>query len=87
MDTKTLKKLVEKYSVEKLEACIAQQAAKGENECLPGGGAEDEVFEDLSQAGVVRELMSEGRSLSEALRELGRRIRAVYGKEDDADRS
>ena len=85
METKELKKLVEKYSAERLEACIAQQLAKGENECRPGGGPGDEAFADLSKAEVVRELMDKGRSFPEALRELGRRIRAVYGKEDQAN--
>ena len=85
MDTKELKKLVEKYSAEKLEACIAQQTAMGVNECRVTG-VEDEVMAELSKAEVVRELMDEGRSFAEALRELGRRIRSVYGKEDEPDR-
>jgi hypothetical protein len=41
----------------------------------------DAVIEDLSKAEVVRELMEQGMKISDALRELGRRIRAVYGKE------
>jgi hypothetical protein len=85
METKELKKLVEKYSAEKLEACIAQHVATGENECRVTGD-EGEVMEELSKAEVVRELMDEGRSFPEALRELGRRIRAVYGKGGEPDR-
>lgn len=81
METKELKKLVEKYSVGQLESCIRQQVSKGENECDLVDGS-DEVIAALSKAEVVRELMDEGRSFSEALRELGRRIRAVYGKEE-----
>ncbi len=80
METKELKKLVEKYSFEQLESCIVQQVSKGENECELVDGS-DEVIAALSKAEVVRELMDEGRSFSEALRELARRIRAVYGKE------
>ncbi len=80
MDTKELKKLVEKYSPDQLESCILQQLSKGENECeLVDGG--DDVITALSKAGVVRELMDQGMKFSDALRELGRRIRAVYGKE------
>ncbi len=85
METKELRKLVEKYSAQKLEACIAQQVAKGESECGVAGSSDDEVVAELSKAEVVRELMDEGRSFSEALRELGRRIRNVYGKEDGQD--
>ena len=42
----------------------------------------DEVITALSKAEVVRELMDQGKTFSEALRELARRIRAVYGKEE-----
>jgi hypothetical protein len=82
METKELKRLVEKYSADKIESCISQQVAKGENECGVGDGS-DEVITELSKAEVVRELMDEGRSFSDALRELARRIRAVYGKEKE----
>jgi len=80
MDTKDLKKLTEKYSMERLQSCIRQQLDKGENECEIVDGT-DEVITALSKAEVMRELMDKGMSFSEALRELGRRIRAVYGKD------
>ncbi len=82
MDTKELKKLVEKYSPEQLERCIVQQLAKGENECERADDT-DEVITALSKAEVVRELMDQGKTFSEALRELARRIRAVYGIEEE----
>ena len=81
MKNPELKKIVEKYSSEQLEACIRQQLEKGENSCEVIEEA-DEVIKDLSKAEVVRELMEQqGMKFSDALRELGRRIRAVYGKE------
>lgn len=79
MDTKDLKKLTEKYSIDRLETCIRQQLEKGENECEIVDKT-DEVITALSKAEVMRELMDQGMSFSEALRELGRRIRAVYGR-------
>jgi hypothetical protein len=79
MDTKDLKKLTEKYSIDRLETCIRQQLEKGENECEIVDET-DEVITTLSKAEVMRELIDQGMSFSEALRELGRRIRAVYGK-------
>ncbi|OGW41549.1 MAG: hypothetical protein A2010_05070 [Nitrospirae bacterium GWD2_57_9] len=79
METKELKKIVEKYSADQIESCIRQQVDKGENECNVADGS-DEVITELSEAEVVRELMDQGKSFSEALRELGRRIREVYGK-------
>jgi hypothetical protein len=80
MDTGELKKLVEKYGVAQLESCIRQQVDKGENACEVVN-EDDEVIATLSKAGVVRELMGQGMTFTNALRELGRRIRAVYGKE------
>ena len=79
METKELKKIVEKYSVDQIESCIRQQVDRGENECEVVDG-NDEVLTSLSKAEVMRELMDQGRTFSEALRELGRRIREVYGK-------
>jgi len=80
MDTKDLKRLTEKYSIDHLESCIRQQLDKGDNDCDIVDGT-DEVITALSKAEVIRELMDTGMSFSEALRELGKRIRAVYGKE------
>jgi cell fate (sporulation/competence/biofilm development) regulator YmcA (YheA/YmcA/DUF963 family) len=80
MKSTDLKKIAEKYSAEQLEACIRQQLEKGENVCEVVDQA-DKIIEDLSKAEVVRELMDQGMNFSDALRELGRRIRAVYGKD------
>ncbi len=85
METKELKKLVEKYSVAQLEACILEQVTKGENKCDVADG-NDEIITELSKAEVMRELMDEGRTFSDALRELGRRIRAVYGTEEETSK-
>lgn len=81
MKSQDLKKIVEKYSAKQLEACIRQQLDKGENACEIVD-ENDAVIAELSKAEVVRELMDQGMKFSEALRELGRRIRAVYGKEE-----
>jgi len=82
MKTLELKKLVEHFSYEQIDDCIQQQLAKGENECNVVDKT-DAVIEALSKAGVVREMMDSGLTFSDALRELGRKIRAVYGKEKD----
>jgi len=71
---------VEKHTAEQIEVCIRQQLEKGENACEVVDSTDD-VITDLSKAEVVRELMEQrGMRFSDALRELGRRIRAVYGK-------
>lgn len=82
MDSRELKKLVANYSLEQLETCIRQQLEKGENACEVADG-DDEVIATLSKAEVIKELMAEGMKFSEALRELGRRIRAVYSTEEE----
>jgi cell fate (sporulation/competence/biofilm development) regulator YmcA (YheA/YmcA/DUF963 family) len=76
--TSEIKNLVEKHSPAQLESCIAQQLEKGENLCNIVDQT-DTVIAELSKAAVIRELMNTGMSFSEALRELARRIRAVYG--------
>lgn len=81
MKTHDLKKLAVTYTPNQLEACIRQQLEKGENACEVVDES-DEVIAFLSKAEVVRELMDQGMPFSEALRELGRRIRAVYGTDD-----
>lgn len=81
MKTPEIKKLVEKYSPEQLESCIAQQLKKGENACDVVDES-DTVITELSKAAVIRELMDKGMKFSDALRELARRIRAIYSKEE-----
>ena len=73
MDSRELKKITERYSLDQLE--------RGENRCDLVDET-DTVIAELSKATVVKELMNSGLPFSKALRELGRRIRAVYGKEE-----
>lgn len=82
MKTQDLRHLAETYSPEELERCIRQQLEKGGNACELADKT-DEVIKALSEAEVVREMMDQGMKFSDALRELGRRIRAVYGKEKE----
>lgn len=83
MDTKQLKKLTEKFSPDQLQSCIRQQLDKGENQCDLVDET-DEVITVLSKAEVIRELMDKGLRFSEALRELARRIRSVYGTDEES---
>ena len=83
MDTKELKKLTERFSPQQLESCIKQQLDKGENACDVIDET-DQVITELSKAEVVRELMDQGMTFSGALRELARRIRAIYSKEEES---
>jgi len=81
MDPKELKKITEKYSIDQIDNCLRDQLAKGENKCDLVDET-DTVIAELSKATVIKELMNTGLSFSEALRELGRRIRAIYGNDE-----
>lgn len=76
MDIKEIKKIAEKYTPEQIEGCISRQMGTGENICLMDGNSE-KIINELSKAGVIREMMDKGMSLADALRELARRMRLV----------
>lgn len=71
-----LKEIAKKFTPEQIEGCITQQIETGENICLTDENS-DKIITELSKAGVVRNLMEEGMSLADALRELARRMRLV----------
>ncbi|MEW6585222.1 MAG: hypothetical protein AB1442_06375 [Nitrospirota bacterium] len=74
MDVKQIREIAKKYTPEQIEGCITQQIETGGNVCLKIDGNE-EIINDLSKAEVIRELMDQGFSLADALRELARRMR------------
>ncbi len=80
MTSVDLKQLTSRFTLEQLESCIQEQVSRGTNSCGLVD-SDDEVFAALSKAEVLRELMDQGLNFSDALRELGKRIRSVYGKD------
>ncbi|NPA51393.1 MAG: YoaH family protein [Aquificae bacterium] len=80
MNIKEIKELAKKFTPEQLENCILQTINKGENECEISGDIM-EVVNTLAKAQTVRELMEQGMSEMEAIRELAKRIRKVQGVE------
>ncbi len=78
MNIKEIKELASKFTPEQLENCILQTIQDGKNECDITGDVE-EVVNILAKAQTVRELMEQGMSQMEAIRELARRIRQVQG--------
>lgn len=71
-----IRALAQRFSPDELEACIGEQLRKGSNVCEPSGRTE-EIIGVLAKAEFVKALMAKGMTLPEAMRELGRRIRAV----------
>ncbi|SNZ10179.1 hypothetical protein SAMN06265182_1772 [Persephonella hydrogeniphila] len=80
MNIKEIKELSVKFTKEQLELCILQTVQEGKNECEIDGEVM-EVVNTLAKAQTVRELMEQGMSQMEAIRELARRIRQVQGAE------
>ncbi|MGB9716379.1 MAG: hypothetical protein ACPL1G_08245 [Thermodesulfovibrionales bacterium] len=73
---KEIKELAKRFTSEEIESCIQQQLKEGENICDVKGPVEY-VIGELAKAEFVKKLMEEGMSISDAVRELARRIRLV----------
>lgn len=71
-----IRALARRFSPDELEACIRDQLDEGANVCEPSGRTE-EIVGVLAKAEFVKALMEKGFTLSEAVRELGWRIRGV----------
>ncbi len=76
MEIEEIKELARRFTPEEIEGCIAEQLSTGKNICLRNESTE-RIINELSKARFVRDMMERGYSLSNALRELARRIRQV----------
>ncbi|ACO03110.1 MAG TPA: hypothetical protein DEP48_06490 [Persephonella sp.] len=83
MNIKEIKELAKKFTPQQLELCIDQtlKLGKPELEGCEVSGDVMEVINTLAKAQTVRELMEQGMSEIEAIRELARRIRKIQGAE------
>lgn len=74
IDIKEIKNLALKFKPDEINICIEQQLKEGSNVC---GiiGMTDYVISELAKAEFVRQMMDRGVSLTDAVRELARRIR------------
>ncbi len=80
MNIKEIKELAKRFTKEELESCILETVENGKNSCEIDGDVMD-VVNTLAKAQTVRELMENGMTEMEAIRELARRIRQVQGTE------
>jgi hypothetical protein len=76
IDVKEIRELAKKFSPEEIETCIKQQLEEGTNVCEIKGPTEY-VIGELAKAEFVKTLMGKGMPLTDAVRELARRIRLV----------
>ncbi|MFQ3573205.1 MAG: hypothetical protein SNJ53_01065 [Thermodesulfovibrionales bacterium] len=82
IDITEIKELASRFTVEDLEWCMTQQIQVGENICKKTGN-HMEIINELAKANFVRELVEKGMPLSDAIRELARRIRAFKENAQD----
>ncbi|RMD45152.1 MAG: hypothetical protein D6831_04150 [Aquificota bacterium] len=83
MNIKEIKELAKKFTPEQIEGCI-QETLKIGKPTLEGcdvSGDTLEILNTLAKAETVRELMEQGMTEIEAIRELARRIRKLQGAE------
>ena len=73
---KEIRELAKRFSPEEIEACIKQHIEEGTNICEVKGEIE-KVIGELAKAQFVKELMEKGMSVTDAVRDLARRIRLV----------
>ncbi|KJU85129.1 hypothetical protein MBAV_002678 [Candidatus Magnetobacterium bavaricum] len=73
---KEVRELANRFTPVEIETCITQQLQDGINECKMGGTT-DHVINELSKAEFVRTRMEAGLTLTDAMRELAKKIRNV----------
>lgn len=79
MEIKHIKEIANKYTLEQIEKCITQQIESGSNVCHLDETTE-KIINELAKAEFIRELLDQGISFTDALRELARRMRLLQGK-------
>lgn len=77
IDIKEIKRLAKQFNFGQIDSCINQQLKKGSNDCDITGST-DYIINELSKAEFVRQLMDNGVSLTDAVRELANRIRRFH---------
>lgn len=71
-----IRELAKRFTPEEIEGCIKQHIEEGSNICEVKGEIE-KVIGELAKAQVVKELMGRGMSITDAVRDLAKRIRLV----------
>ena len=73
---KEIRELANHFSAEAIENCMQLALEGKENPCFQAGKLE-EMMNVLAKASFVREQIEQGSSLGDAIRELGKRMRAA----------
>ncbi len=73
-----IRELAQRFSADTIDKCMQQELEEGSNPCYSDSEVE-EVMNILAKSQFVRSQMDGGKKPGEAIRELGRRIRAIQG--------
>jgi len=71
-----VRELVRAFSIKQLDSCLNEQIAGQSNNCI-ANRPENEPVDILARAAYVKGLMEQSMTLSQAMRELGRNMRAL----------
>lgn len=74
-----IRELARRYDADSIEQCMELALQNQPNPCY-GAGDLEEVMNVLAKANFVSEQTEKGMTIAEAIRELGKRIRAVQGQ-------
>ena len=74
-----IRELAKRFSADQIENCMELVLQHQDNPCFDKEEAE-EAMNVLAKAEFVKAQMEQGSTLAEAMRELGRRIRAAQGE-------
>lgn len=74
-----IRELAKRFSADQIEHCMELVLQQQDNPCFDTREAE-EAMNVLAKAEFVKSQMERGDTLAEAMRELGRRIRAAQGE-------
>ena len=69
-----VRELAAQHESDELETCMEEQINTGSNSCVVEGDAE-RAMGILAKAGFVKSQQAQGKTMQEAMRELGKRIR------------
>lgn len=73
-----IQSLASQFSAEEIDRCMALTLQRNENPCIADPDVE-KVMNVLAKAGFVKAKIEQGLTQQEAIRELGRRVRAAQG--------
>ena len=73
-----IRDLAQRFTAREIEECMQLALQQGDNPCYTDSEVE-QVMNILAKSQFVRSQLEQGKKPGEAIRELGRRIRAIQG--------